>query len=138
MHPADSPPDDASAAQPRHPKPAAGVLVARALRLRCPRCGRGPLFAGWFKMPERCTGCGLKFERAPGYFLGSSYINYGATAVMLIVAYPVLHYGFDLTNQQLAPWLSGLCVLFPLWAFRYARALWLALDCQFDASVYEE
>jgi hypothetical protein len=75
------------------------------------------------------------YERAPGYFLGSSYINYGLTAVVLIIAYLVLHYGLDLTNRQVAPWLAGFCVLFPLWVFRYARALWLAVDCHFDRSV---
>lgn len=133
-----TPADDAFTTGPRFPKPPVEMLIGRALRLRCPRCGQGKLFSGWFTMPERCNGCNFKFERDPGYFLGSTYINYGVTAVILLVAYPILHYGFGLTNQQLAPWLAGLCVVFPLWAFRYARALWLALDCQFDASVYEE
>jgi uncharacterized protein (DUF983 family) len=133
-----SPAADAVTARPRFPKPPAETLIARALRLRCPRCGQGKLFSGWFTMPERCSACNLKFERDPGYFLGSAYINYGVTSVILLIAYPILHYGFELTNQQLAPWLAGLCVAFPLWAFRYARALWLALDCHFDASVYEE
>ena len=36
---ADSPPP------PLHfPRPTAGTLVKRALRLRCPRCGKGRLF----------------------------------------------------------------------------------------------
>lgn len=114
------------------------TLVQRALRLRCPRCGTGRLFSGWFTMPERCRACGFRYERAPGYFLGSSYINYGLTAVVLIAGYLVLHYGFGLTNKAVAPWLATFCVLFPLWAFRYARALWLALDCHFDRSVLED
>lgn len=130
--------NDGASTGPRFSKPPVGTLIARALRLRCPRCGEGRLFTGWFTMPERCRGCHFKFERDPGYFLGSAYINYGATAVILLIAYPLLHYGFGLTNQQLAPWLAGLCIAFPLWAFRYARALWLALDCHFDASAYDE
>lgn len=138
MDDVDSPADVRPQSPARLPKPSAGTLISRALRLHCPRCGEGKLFTGWFTMPERCSGCNLKFERAPGYFLGSAYINYGVTAVVLIFTYPLLHYGFNLTNQQLAPWLSGVCIAFPLWFFRYARALWLALDCHFDASVYEE
>lgn len=122
----------------RFRKPPAETLIRRALRLRCPRCGVGRLFVGWFRMPERCAHCSLKYERAPGYFLGSAYINYGLTALLLLVLYPLLHYGMGLTNRELAPWLAGVCVLFPLWAFRYARALWLAMDCHFDRSVYEE
>jgi uncharacterized protein (DUF983 family) len=130
--------DDRPAAEPPlppAPRPTAGTLIARALRLRCPRCGEGRLFTGWFTMPERCAVCRLKYERAPGYFLGSTYINYGATAVILVIAYFTLHGVLDFTNQELALPLSVVCVLFPLWAFRYARALWLALDCHFDESV---
>jgi hypothetical protein len=89
-------------------------------------------------MPERCSACGFQYERAPGYFLGSSYINYGITAVSLIAAYFILHFRFGWTNRQLAPWLAGFCVLFPLWVFRYARALWLALDCHFDRTVMSD
>jgi uncharacterized protein (DUF983 family) len=125
-------------ARPAPPRPALETLVMRALRLRCPRCGEGRLFSGWFTMPVRCSRCGLKYERAPGYFLGSTYINYGLTALGLVVAYTGLHFGLGLTNRQLAPWLAGFCVLFPLWAFRYARALWLALDCHFDPHVLSD
>lgn len=86
-------------------------------------------------MPERCSHCQFRLERPGGYYLGSSYINYGLTAVSLIAIYFVLHFQLGWTNQQLAPWLAGYCVLFPLWAFRYARALWLAMDCHFDSTV---
>jgi len=125
--------DDAASSP--FPQPTAGTLIRRALRLRCPRCGAGRLFTGWFTMPERCSECRLKYERAPGYFLGSTYINYGATAVILLFSYLALHDGLHLTNEQLAKPLVAICVLFPLWAFRYARALWLAFDCHFDQSI---
>ncbi len=32
------------------------------LRCRCPRCGEGPLFAGYLKVAERCEACGLDFS----------------------------------------------------------------------------
>jgi hypothetical protein len=86
-------------------------------------------------MPERCSHCQFRLERSGGYYLGSSYINYGLTAVSLLAAYLVLHFRLGCSNRQLAPWLAGYCVLFPLWAFRYARALWLAIDCHFDRAV---
>ncbi len=45
-------------------------LVARALgrglRKRCPHCGRGPLFSGFWTHVERCPHCGLVYERNPG------------------------------------------------------------------------
>ena len=33
---------------------------------RCPNCGRGPLFSGWGHHLERCSVCGLIYERNPG------------------------------------------------------------------------
>jgi uncharacterized protein (DUF983 family) len=125
-------------AVPRRPRPPLETLLARGLKLRCPRCGEGKLFIGWFTMPEHCSHCGLTYERAPGYFLGSAYINYGITALLLTVMYVTLHFGVGWTNRQLAWPLATFCVLFPLVTFRYARALWLAMDCHFDQSVLEE
>ena len=49
-----------------------------------------------------------------------------------LFAYSILHYRFGFTNQQLAGPLAGFCVVFPLLAFRHARALWLAMDCRWD------
>lgn len=125
-------------ADPPAPRPSLETLIGRALRLRCPRCGTGRLFIGWFTMPERCSECGLKYERAPGYFLGSSYINYGLTAVALTILYVALHFGLGWTNRELTFPLVTFCVLFPLFSFRHARALWLALDCHFDKAVLED
>jgi uncharacterized protein (DUF983 family) len=42
-----------------------GLALARGVRKRCPHCGRGELFAGWRHL-ERCTQCGLLYERNPG------------------------------------------------------------------------
>jgi uncharacterized protein (DUF983 family) len=117
------------------PTPGAGQLLARALRLRCPRCGTGRLFRKWFSMNPRCSDCGLKLERAPGYYLGATYINYGWTAALLVVSYLVMHNGFELSNQELTVPMLLICVLVPLASFRQARGLWLALDCLIDKSV---
>lgn len=34
------------------------------LACRCPRCGRGPLYAGFLTVAERCTVCGLDLQKA--------------------------------------------------------------------------
>jgi uncharacterized protein (DUF983 family) len=38
-------------------------LMRAALMCRCPRCGRGPLFAGPLRLRPACTVCGLDFSR---------------------------------------------------------------------------
>ncbi len=106
--------------------------LARGLRLRCPMCGAGRLFRGWFRMHHHCSHCGFVFERAPGYFLGSTYINYGVTAGLTTATYVILRFGWGMSKELLLPAMLVFCVAFPLAFFRLARSLWLALDCCFD------
>jgi uncharacterized protein (DUF983 family) len=110
------------------------VGYRRALRLRCPLCGNGRMFSGLIRMNERCSSCDFKFEREPGYFLGSTYINYGWTSVSLTIGYIVLHVILEYPNSYVMAPLVAWFVLFPMFFHRYARALWLAFDCFFDHS----
>ncbi|MEX0728791.1 MAG: DUF983 domain-containing protein [Planctomycetaceae bacterium] len=119
-------------------RPTLFVLWTRAMRLRCPRCGEGRMFVNWFKMHEKCDHCQFRYERAPGFFLGSAYINYGLTGLLVTVTYMVLHFGFEVENPDLAIPLGTFAVLFPLFYFRYARALWLAMDCFIDVNVLRD
>jgi uncharacterized protein (DUF983 family) len=99
----------------------------RALRLQCPRCGRAPLFRGWFTMNVLCSACSLRFERAPGYWIGAIYVNYGVTVLVAVIGYFVLRAWTGLETVQLGFWVPFV-VGFPLWFFRYSRAIWLALE----------
>jgi uncharacterized protein (DUF983 family) len=102
--------------------------LGRAIRLRCPRCGATPLFRGWFRMAEACALCGLRFERAQGYFVGAIYVNYTVTAILAIGGFFLLWGLLGVsTGGQLAV-LVPIVVIFPLWFFRYSRSLWLALE----------
>lgn len=88
-------------------------------------------------MHASCMHCQLKFERAPGYFLGSTYINYGFIALTMTAMYMGLHLGAEISNQVLAPPLIAYCVVVPIILFRYARAWWLAMDCYFDPTSFD-
>jgi hypothetical protein len=90
------------------------------------------LFRGWFTMNERCPECGRLFNRAPGYLLGSIYMNYGLTAVLMMVGYFSLNFSGLLRGTPLLATLTAFIVLFPLWFFRYARSLWIAFDERWD------
>ena len=46
------------------------------LKLRCPKCCQGKVFARWLTMHEACPHCGASFRREPGYFLGAMYFSY--------------------------------------------------------------
>ena len=109
-----------------------GRILRRGVRLQCPRCGKGPLFAGFFSMHPQCPHCALVFEREPGYFVGAIYINYAATTLTAIIGFLALDYFASLSlSQQLLLW-GGFAILFPLFFFRYSRSLWLSVDYLFN------
>ena len=89
-------------------------IARRAVTLRCPRCGRTPLFRTAFAMHEVCAVCGLRFERAQGYWVGAIYINYAVTTVIAIAGYFTLwRYDVLSTAAQLALWIPFV-IVFPL------------------------
>ena len=107
-------------------------ILGRGLRLRCPRCGAGPLFRGPFSMYPDCLSCDLRFEREQGYFVGAIYVNYAVTAVMIIAGYFAVDHFIALSlAPQLVLW-GSFAVWFPLVFFRYSRSLWLSCDYIFN------
>lgn len=50
------------------------TTLLRGLRKRCPRCGVGPLFRRGIRFHERCSHCGLLYQR-----------NYGDTWIFIVI-----------------------------------------------------
>lgn len=119
-------------------KPSLKTILSRSIRLNCPRCGNGRLFRSYFTMHERCESCQLQYERGPGYYLGSTYINYAFTSVLMTISYVLLKFVFGYDNKLLLIPLGFFIVVFPLLFFRFARALWLGMDCLLDSSAFND
>jgi uncharacterized protein (DUF983 family) len=114
------------------------TMLGRSWRLRCPRCGNSRLFTGWIRMHKDCGACGLHYEREPGYFLGSIYVNYGLTALLVTTLYFTLFFTGWVSPQAALWWVAGFAVVFPLWFFRYARSIWLGFDHYWDPTPAEK
>lgn len=108
--------------------PTRGQAFQRAVRLRCPWCGIGRLFRGRFRMHDACPHCGRVFAPEPGFYLGSIYINYGVTVIVTGLLYAGLVLGLGTPQRVALPTCLAVAVLFPVWFFRYARSLLVALD----------
>lgn len=110
------------------------TMFVRALRRRCPACGGGPMFAGWFRMVDSCPQCRLRTARGEdGYTLGALWFNLlmaeGFSTLVFIstvaVTWPTPPWD---TLQYVGP-LEALITPFIFWPF--ARGLFLAFDLCF-------
>ena len=79
-------------------------------------------------MHEACPHCGFSYEREPGFYLGSIYLNYGATVILTGALYAILVMGLGLSNETTLAVCLTAAVLCPILFFRHARSFLLALD----------
>lgn len=120
-------------------------LYTRALHLRCPACGGGPVFVSWFRMCPNCPACGLHFDREPqgGYWVGSYTLNLMMTEAMLALVFV----GGALLTWPSPPWESLaygdvlVAIAFPAIFFPFSKTLFIAVDLTFrpgEPEDYEE
>ncbi|MBI1238906.1 MAG: DUF983 domain-containing protein [Alphaproteobacteria bacterium] len=108
-------------------------VAAIALGTRCPRCGKGKLFAGLLKLAPSCTECGLDFSRfdsgdGPAVFviLIAGFLVAGAAVITELMFAPPywLH---------LAIWLP-LTLIVVIGLLRPLKAGMIALEYRHDAA----
>jgi len=79
-------------------------------------------------MNDKCSRCDYRFQRESGFYLGAIYFNYGLTALILAVGFPVLTLSGTLSQNRALFAGLGFAIVFPLLFFRHARSLWLGMD----------
>lgn len=111
-----------------------GRLAGRALRLRCPNCGGGPVRASWLKRLPACPHCGLRLDRGENdYFIGAYLVNLVAAEILLAVGLVIVL----MATWPDPPWdliqYGGvaLMILAPLALYPITELLWLAFDLAF-------
>lgn len=81
-------------------------------------------------MKRYCTGCGLEFEREPGYWVGAVTIN----TTLIFGTFLVVFGGLVLLTWPDVPWLTVFIVtaaanvLIPTMFYPTSKTLWLALE----------
>lgn len=114
---------------PRDPSAGLPTLVGRALRRRCPRCGDPRAFRG-YTMVEHCPGCGHRYEREQGYWIGAMIVDTAVTFGLFLL---VLVAGMVATWPEV-PWTGLLVASFavnlvvPVAFYPWAKGLWVALE----------
>jgi uncharacterized protein (DUF983 family) len=110
-------------------------VTARALGLRCPRCGGRGIFHTWFRLKPACPTCGLALERGESedHWFGAVAVNLVAAELLGIGAIVV----WIIATWPSVPWTalqySGpfIMIALPVLFYPFSRALWLAWDLYF-------
>jgi uncharacterized protein (DUF983 family) len=116
------------------------VMLRRATVLRCPVCGHRHLFRRWVSMVDACPGCGLRFRRAEGQWLGSWFLNIivaqTAVALVLIVGVAVTYPDPDMRVIGLLD--LAVAIVVPFAFFPFSRTLWTAIDLAMRPLEFDE
>jgi uncharacterized protein (DUF983 family) len=107
-------------------------MLARGAIRHCARCGSGHLFSSWFHERDRCPGCGMRFQREEGFWLGGYVINFGLGEVSILALLAVL-IGMEANHQPVDVALFAtvgvvLAIVGPLATFPFSRTIWSAID----------
>jgi len=104
------------------------LLLRRGLRQRCPVCGRGKIFAGFFKTYERCPVCGFVYEREPGYYTGAMAVNLVVSELLIVII------AVPLAASQVVPVIyliilgCTIPILLPILFYRPTKSFWMSFD----------
>lgn len=126
----------------------AWLYFQRACRLRCPHCGKEPMFVpllrtrslrDWFTPLDGCPRCGYPYEREIGYFLMSIWaVGYGFGALLGIAVYFYLETQYHFSFARVLSITVATVVVFAFFFARHAKALFLAFDHFFDPPVPDQ
>lgn len=110
-------------------RPRIGTMLRRGLHRRCPSCGTGRLFTGWFAMVDRCPGCGMRFSREEGFFIGALFVNFAVTEAVLfgwLVGAFLLTLP-DAPVPSIAAGAAAICIVVPLVVYPFSKTIWAAI-----------
>ena len=82
------------------------TALGRGVSKRCPHCGQGLLFRGWSHHLDRCSVCGLVYERNPGDTWAFTVIGDRLPIAAIVV---LVYFGYGRTHHLL-----GLLTFFAL------------------------
>ena len=110
-----------------------GTLIRRGLRRRCPNCGTGGIFDGWFKLKDRCPTCAYPFEREEGYWVSAIIVNTAVIEGLFLIVFiaVVLATAPDIEWMPLLVIAVVMNLLFPIFFYPLSKTVWMGIDLYF-------
>jgi uncharacterized protein (DUF983 family) len=123
---------------------AKGSKAYSIANLKCPRCHEGDLFKtgtfsfkNSFDMHDKCPACELNYMPEPGFYYGAMFISYIFMGWFCIGFVALLHWVFDWSITASFITLILVCLVFFVWIFRTARAIWININVKYDPNYSE-
>lgn len=106
------------------------TMIARGARKHCVVCNQGHLYKGWFTMKKVCPGCGLRFEREQGFFVGQVGLNtiISGGALLIVIGIATVMTQPDVPMVELMILGVATVIITALLSYPFSRTIWLALD----------
>ena len=110
-----------------------GTLIRRGLRRRCPNCGTGGIFDGWFKLKDRCPTCAYPPEREEGYWVSAIIVNTAVIEGLFLIVFiaVVLATAPDIEWMPLLVIAVVMNLLFPIFFYPLSKTVWMGIDLYF-------
>lgn len=96
--------------------------------LRCPVCGRAPIFRAPYKIRHHCPACGAVFQREEGFFVGAIAVNVVTTELFILAVYLVCLMTVSFNEKLILSVLLPLALVFPLAFYHHSWSVWLSFD----------
>jgi uncharacterized protein (DUF983 family) len=114
--------------------------LIRAVLARCPLCGARGIWRSFGQMVDHCPGCGYRFAREEGYWVGGLVVNIGVAIALFFVVFV----GGMVVTWPEVPW-TGLGIVSvlamgvgPVGLYPQSKTIWVWIDRKFHPYGGEE
>jgi hypothetical protein len=106
---------------------------------KCPRCHAGDVFISknpfnlktFDKLHDKCSSCGLLYEKEPGFFYGAMYVSYALMVAWFVFTWGVNEFFIGVGAFPYLTFLGLSIILLMTPTFRISRLLWLNFFTRF-------
>ena len=104
------------------------TLYISGVRLRCPHCHKGRIFATPFEVAPTCSHCQVRFERMSGESLGGLMFSMTLLPIVSIAGFFVGELVYKVPRSLNIGFWLGFILLSVGLMYRHARAIWIGIS----------
>lgn len=122
-----------------------GSRLYSIFKMKCPKCQEGDFFkshpydlkrAG--DIYEKCSECGLKYSKEPGFYYGAMYVSYALGVILFVALWVSFNLFFDDLNVGIQILIISLASIFTApYFYALSKIIWANLFVKSDSRLNE-